>query len=185
MTDPVTQDEQAPPPLSHEMRVADIEENVPQTIEANASERDAIKALLDLVALDALRFDYRLRRGGGGRIHLSGRLLADVTQTCVVSLDPVPVAVNLPVDIEFWPQGLVADLERKAEDPGQAGLLDWPEAIVDGSIDLGPVVYETLATALDPYPKKEGASFQWSQGDRTAEDAESGPFAALRKLKKD
>jgi len=184
MTDPIAEDEQAPPPLSREIRVIDIVDNAPQTIEGSAAEREAIKALLELVALGALRFDYTLRRGGGDRIHLSGRLTADFTQTCVVSLEPLPVAVDIPVEMEFWPESLVADLEHKAEDPGQVGLLDWPESIVDGAFDLGPVVYESLATALDPYPKKEGASFQWSQGSGAAEEAESGPFAALQKLKK-
>ena len=187
MTEPPSedknQDEQAPPPISRKVRVTDIEDNARQTIEATASEREAIKDMLDLVGLDALRFDYQLRHGGGGRVHLLGRLTADATQTCVVSLEPVPGALDTPLEMEFWPESLVTDLERKAEDPGQAALLDWPETIVDGTIDLGPVVYETLATALEPYPRKKGASFQWSQGG-AAEGAESGPFAALRKLKK-
>ena len=190
MTKPVNQaksqhgseGEQAPP-LSREIRIVDIEDNVPKTIEVTAAERETIRALIDLVALEALSFDYRLRRGGGGRVHLSGRLTADATQTCVVSLEPLHAIVDVPVELEFWPEPLVADLERKAEDPGQAGLLDWPGTIVDGRIDLGPVVYETFATALDPYPKKEGARFQWSQEDG-ADTAPSGPFAALKELKK-
>ncbi len=46
---------------------------------------------------------------------------------------------------------------------------------------LGPVVYETLATSLDPYPKSAGASFQWSQDG--PEEHENGPFAGLKRLK--
>lgn len=172
------------PPLTRKVRVTDIEDNALETIEATGPERAAIATLLDLQALDRLCFDYRLRRGGGGRVHLAGRLKAALTQTCVVSLEPVGASVDVPVEMEFWPAPLVEDLEQKAEEPGQAGLLEWPEAIADGMIDLGPVVYETLATALDPYPKKEGASFQWSQGAPEAEARESGPFAALKQLKK-
>jgi len=189
MTDPLNQtpnqneSKEEAPPLSREIRIVDIEDNAPTTIEATAAERDAIRALVDLVALEALRFDYRLRRGGGGRVHLSGRLTADAMQTCVVSLDPVPAALDVPVEVEFWPEPLVADLERKAEDPGQAGLMDWPGTITDGRIDLGPLVYETFATALDPYPKKEGASFHWSQ-EGGSDTSASGPFAALKELKK-
>lgn len=171
-------------PLSRKRRIIDIEDNAPQTIEATKEEREAIKTLLDLVALDSLRFDYRLRRGGGGRVHLSGRLTANATQTCVVSLEPLEASINIPVEMEFWPESLVAELERKADDPGQAGLAEWPEAIVDGTLDLGRVVYETLATALEPYPRKEGATFKWSEDAGASEASKPGPFDALEQLKK-
>ena len=127
--------------------------------------------------------DHPAHRGGGGRIHLSGRLTADATQTCVISLEPVKAAVDAPLEIEFWPETLVTDLKGKVEDPTQAGLLDWPEPIADGALDLGPVIYETLATALELYPKKEGTSFQWSQGGGP-EAQKIGPFAALDQLRK-
>jgi hypothetical protein len=50
---------------------------------------------------------------------------------------------------------------------------------------LGPVIYDTLATALDPYPKREGVRFAWSEADAEAAGAEKakGPFAALKRLK--
>ena len=79
---------------------------------------------------------------------------------------------------------LIEELEKKGEEPGQSDLLDWPDAITDGTIDLGPIVYETLATNLDPYPKRPGVSFQWSQGTSGAKSPGTGPFAALAKLKK-
>ena len=102
----------------------------------------------------------------------------------MVTLDPVEVSLDVPVEVEFWPASLVEEFERRAEDPGNQGLLDWPEAVVDGKIDLGPIIYETLATALDPYPKREGASFDWSQGQPDeADKGKSGPFAALAALK--
>jgi uncharacterized metal-binding protein YceD (DUF177 family) len=170
-------------PLTRKIRVVDIDDSAPKTLEATPGERAKIADLLDLQALDRLCFSYRLRRGAGGRVRLSGRLEATVTQTCVLSLEPVGTSVDVPVEVEFWPTRLVDDLEQKAEDPVQPGLLDWPEAIEDGIIDIGPVIYETFATALEPYPKKEGASFHWSQGMPEPEPSESGPFAALKQLK--
>lgn len=170
-------------PLTRKQRTSDIEENVEQTIEATPAERSAVAELLDLVGLEDLKLNYRLRHGAGGRVHLTGHLRAQATQTCVVSLEPVKSIIDVPVKAEFWPATLVEEFEHRAEDPGQAGLLDWPETITDGMIDLGALVYETLATALEPYPKKEGASFQWSQGTEAVEEGESGPFAALKRLK--
>ena len=172
-------------PFSRKLRIGTIGEGKSGTVEASADERNAIARLLDLVALDRLVVDYRLAPSSGYRLRMAGRLSASVVQTCVVSLEPVPSELDVPVEIEFWPEGAYAALEKTAEvDPG-AGLLDWPEPIEDGTIDLGKVVYETLAIALDPYPKKAGASFEWEE--RAAEEgtsAKTGPFAALERLKR-
>lgn len=184
MTQPVNPKEQKPP-MPRKIRVLDIEDDALKTIEATVAEREAIKTLLDLVALQSLRFDYRLRRTGGGRVQLSGRLTAHATQTCVVSLEPLEARIEIPVEMELWPEALVADFERKARDPSQAGLIDeWPEAIVEGMIDLGPIVYETLAMTLEPYPKKEGARLQWSQDGDAVDGPKTGPFASLEQLKR-
>lgn len=171
--------------LSRTVRVDDIRGGASGEIAVTKAEMDAIAGMLDLVALEGLTFNYRLDHGGGGRVHLTGRLHANVTQTCVVSLDPVEANLDVPVEVEFWPVSLIDELERSTEEPGNPGLLDWPEAVVDGRIDLGPVIYETLATALEPYPKQEGVSFDWSQGpSEEAGSAKSGPFAALAALKR-
>lgn len=172
------------PPLTRTLRLVDIEDNSEHRIAASHAEMDRIARLLDLVGLDDLIFEFRLRRGAGARIHLTGQLKARVTQTCVVSLEPTEAVVGVPVEAEFWPAPRIEELEKKGEEPGQSDLLDWPYAITDGTIDLGPIVYETLAMNLDPYPKRPGVSFQWSQGAPEAESPRSGPFAALAKLKK-
>jgi len=174
--------EAEPAVLSRPLRVDEIRDGASGEIAATKAEMDAIARLLDLVALEDLTFTYRLNHGGGGRLRLSGSLHADVTQTCVVTLDPVAARLDVPAEIEFWPAGLIEEFERSVEEAGSLGLLDWPEVVVDGRIDLGPVVYETLATALEPYPKREGVSFDWSQGE--AESAKSAPFAALAALKR-
>jgi hypothetical protein len=116
---------------------------------------------------------------------LRGRLTAAVTQTCGVSFEPVEASLDVPVEAEFWPVSLIDQLEQSAEDPGVPGQLDWPEPIVDGKIDLGPLLYETVATSLDPYPKRDGISFDWSQGvPEQGRAGGSGPFAALAELKR-
>ena len=171
--------------LSRPLRVDEIRDGASGEIAATRAEMDAIARMLDLVALEGLTCVYRLDHGGGGRLHLTGRLHANVTQTCVVSLDPVEANLDVPVEVEFWPVSLIDELKRSTEEPGNLGLLDWPEAVVDGRIDLGPVIYETVATALEPYPKREGVSFDWSQGpSEEAGSAKSGPFAALAALKR-
>jgi len=174
-----------PAPLSRIFKVDEISDSASGEIVATRGEMDAIAGLLDLLRLGGLTFDYRFTHGGGGRLRLTGRLKADVTQTCVVSLDPVDARIDVPLEVEFWPEALLATAESSAEVPGSVVVLDGPEPIVCGRIDLGAVAYETLATALDPYPKREGASFDWSQGEPSqAQEAQSGPFAALAALKR-
>jgi hypothetical protein len=172
-------------PLSRPLKVAEISDGASGEISASKAERQAIARLLDLIALAGLTFTYRLHQGGGGRLRLTGQLKADVTQTCVISHDPVDAHLDVPVEAAFWPAALIEALERSGEELGSHELVDWPEPIVDGKIDLGPLIYETLATALEPYPKLEGASFDWSQDEPgKQESAESGPFAALAALKR-
>ncbi|MGV1013348.1 MAG: DUF177 domain-containing protein [Methyloceanibacter sp.] len=173
-----------PPLFSRSLRVDEIKDDERGEISAAQSEMKTIAALLDLKALEGLGFTYSFRHGGGGRLLLSGTLKAEITQICVVSLDPVTTALEVPVEAAFWPETMLEALEQQTEDSGSAELLDWPEPIKDGKIDLGPLIYETLATALDPYPKREGASFEWSQGTEEGSEAETGPFAALEDLKR-
>ncbi len=179
------QEEAESPVLTRSMEVDDVEDGEAGLIEVTHDERAAIVRLLDLVALDRLAFAYRLKREGEGRIGLTGTLSAEATQTCVVTLEPVPSTLDVPVSVEFWPLRFIRQLEAKAEEPAGHSMLDWPEPVRDGTIDLGPVIYESFATALDPYPRKEGADFAWNQGPPAEILAEKapGPFAALGKLK--
>ena len=174
-----------PAPLSRILNVDEIGDRASGEIVATRAEMDAIAGLLDLVRLEGLTFDYRFTHGVSGRLRLVGRLKADVTQTCVVSLDPVEARIDVPLEVEFWPETLLATAESSAELPGSVLVLDGLEPIVCGRIDLGAVAYETLATALDPYPKREGVGFDWSQAEpNQAQEAQSGPFAALAALKR-
>lgn len=175
------------PVLSRPLKVDEIRDGASGEIAATEPELGSIAKMLDLVALDRLTFAYRLDRRGGGRLLLTGTLAASVTQTCVITLEPVEARLEVPVEAEFWPAELLPPASaRTAADPGGTGLTDWPEVIRDGRIDLGPVVYETLATALDPYPKREGASFDWAEGEgKDGESAGSGHFAPLAALKRD
>jgi uncharacterized metal-binding protein YceD (DUF177 family) len=174
----------APPPLSKILRIDELKEGEERSIEINRGEREAIAELLDLVALDDLRFTFRFHRRGEGRLALRGTLSAAVTQTCVVSLEPVASTLEIPLEIEFWPRHLIEDRAEAIDEAASQGTLDWPEPIVDGKIDLGPVIYETLATGLDPYPKREGVSFEWTEpGASAGEEQPASPFAALKHLK--
>ena len=171
-------------PFSRPLRIDEIRDGARGSIEATAAEMAAIADLLELKGLEDLAMTYRLFRAGAGRLRIKGKLKAKVTQTCVVSLEPVQSELDVPVEAEFWPSEMIAAHMESEEEQGATTLSDWPEPISDGRIDLGPIIYETLATSLDPYPKKEGVSFEWSQGaEEPRSEAATSPFAALGALK--
>lgn len=149
---------------------------------ATAAERAAIANELGLVACDALVFDYRLVQRGGGRVHLSGRLLATVTQRCVVSLAPVPARLSESVDVEFWPAQMIS---QQVE--GETEILSGPEVepIDNGVLDVGRIVFEVLSASLDPYPRAEGVAFDWDDPRDTDGLKTDHPFAGLSRLKRE
>lgn len=172
-------------PFSREIPVANIPDKELQArAEASAEERATIAKLLDLVALDELSFDYTLAKQGSERFVLDGLVQARVTQSCVLSLDPIESAPSIPIHAQFWPE---ADLAEVADSDGAVQVdpeEDGPEAIVDGKIDIGHFAYEHFAAALDPYPKKREATFDWSDARAGSNgDGMDGPFAALKSLK--
>ncbi|HEY8613718.1 MAG TPA: DUF177 domain-containing protein [Roseomonas sp.] len=140
-------------------------------LEATPEECAALAARLGLIALDSLSADLQLSPGPGGVVRGRGTLRAAVVQACVVTLDPVPQALEEPLDWRILPPG---------EEPSDE-LDDGPDEIEsepDGSVDLGEALAQSLSLALDPYPRAPGAVLP-----AEAQDEASSPFAALRKLK--
>lgn len=153
------------------------------TRSASSQEREAIARALDLVACDALQFDYHLKPIGDGRYRLLGNVTAHVTQACVVSLEPVHDDIAETIDVEFWPDHLLEQSAAKGERSILAG--EDPEALgQQGRIDTGRIALEVLSANLDPYPRRQGAEFHW-RGEEGADDTKgsASPFAALAKLK--
>ncbi|GAB4238814.1 MAG: DUF177 domain-containing protein [Methyloligellaceae bacterium] len=171
-------------PLTQSVDVRKLPESgVTGVVTASAEQCEAIAQLIDLISLQQLSFSYRLTPLERDRVHLSGRLEAQGEQKCVVSLDPVAFRLEEDVDLEFWPQEDLARLEQAGE--AEAYELDpsGPEPLEGSHIDVGRLAYELLVSSLDPYPRKEGVSFQWEgSGEDEAEQPEN-PFDALASLR--
>lgn len=147
-------------------------------VEASPEERSRIADTLDLQAFASLSFAFELKPLSRGRLSLNGRVEGVATQSCVVSLEPVDQTVNEAVALEFWP------VEETAEARGEVEVTpDAPEPYSGGTVDLGQIAYEVFAAALDPYPRRPGAEFAWSGTGPEEGAGESGPFAALKRLK--
>lgn len=157
-------------------------------ITADVVERAALARRFNLEEVRALRGRGRLERGQDpSELVLRGWLEAEVVQTCVVSLEPVPARLREPVERRYRAERASAGSDRFQP----VGALDLDaeaevEPVIGREIDLGEAFAEELGLALDPYPRAADAAAI----EATAlgpyvrlGPAEAGkPLAALRQL---
>ena len=149
---------------------------------ASEAERAALARALDTLAVTDLRAVYEIQPLARGRYQLTGDIEASVTQSCVVTLEPVDGRVAERFEAEFMPAGELAGAERQEEEMEALAAADL-EPIVHERIEVGRVVYEQVAAALDPYPRKDGARLEQPGASESGRDESGGPFAALAKLR--
>lgn len=151
-------------------------------ISANPEERAALAKRFGLLGIDRLEAVFSLKRAGGGVIHVSGELEAEVTQACVVTLAPVPAQVREAFAADFSDE----DRRRPADPDLDFGAEDPPEPIRNGHIDLGELAAEQLALALDPYPRAPGAAipaeFRPEEESGAEPNRPVNPFSILKKI---
>lgn len=189
----------APIPLSRPQPVDSIPPaGVACLVEATEAECKALARFIKILAVHELSASLRAEREGS-RVRVTGTVKARVSQACVVTLEPVDELIDEEIEQVFAPKeeadaayaaaGLPDDdidtMEPEDIDFSAIDLaaLDdpdaLPDAIVDGQIDFGHVIYETLVIALDPYPRRPDAQF----APEAEPDGFGSPFAALAALK--
>ena len=147
------------------------------TITAEPQERDALMTRFGLLALDRLDADYRMAEENGVLI-ARGQLRASVAQPCVATGEPVPQRIDTPFAIRFLPEGTDGEQEEMELSEEDCDTIFF----AGSSIDIGEAVAETLALALDPFPRAANAdAYLRKMGVKTEEQA--SPFAALLGLK--
>ena len=148
-------------------------------ISAEPAEREVLSRWLGLVSLDRLTAQARIQRlGGGPCFRACVNLIADVVQTCVVTLEPVAARIVDNFELDFDPRVEARESGATGGCEVLVGLDDEekPEPMHDGSIDLGEAVAAHLALVLDPYPRTSGVEFSVYDGGQGARET---PFAAL------
>ena len=145
---------------------------------ASQGERAEIARRLDLVSLDRLEAHALLSRDAD-RVHVEGRVQASLGQACVVTGEPVAAYVDEPFAVDFLPEPSIG----RADEEIELGPDDCDTMFHDGStVDLSAAVVDSLALALDPYPRSAGAEATLKEAGVISEE-EAGPFAALAALR--
>ena len=140
-----------------------------EILEADEPERAALARRFGIPAVESLRAELRLSPETDGTVRAEGRLVADVVQTCVVTLEPVQQRVEEDVALRLLSSG-----REPQDEPDEVDEV----ATRHGVADLGEAVAEQLALALDPYPRAPGAILP-----AEATDPGEHPMAALAKLR--
>ena len=165
--------------FAHRLTVDRIRDGERIDLIADETERRAIAERLGLPSLERLEAHASLARNGD-TVRAAGRVAASLEQRCVVTGEPVAAHVDEPFDIAFVPEPRPGDLSDEVELRAE----DCDVVFHDGAaIDLGTGIADTLALALDPYPRSASAEAALREAGVLSEE-DAGPFAELAKLKK-
>ncbi len=170
---------------------------VDREISATPQERAALARRFRLVGFDLLRAtatigpvdgpgDKTTGQEAAGLLRLSGHLSAELSQACVVTLEPVTSRIEENFT-QLYSLDLPAPRDANGDATGGAEVVVDPETeappepLGPEGLDLGEVVAQQLAMALDPYPRAPGATLEAVPG---ATAAAGRGFAVLEALKR-
>jgi uncharacterized metal-binding protein YceD (DUF177 family) len=151
--------------------------------ELSEAELQAFAAHIGVNAMTGFTLDLTVKPHRGDGLAVEGRVEAMVTQTCVVTLEPVVNRLDEPIEASFRPeQALKPHLVHDEDEDGPAidAAIDADDPLIGGAIDAAAIAAEFLALGVDPYPRKEGVAFE-----APSEAREASPFAGLSKLKRE
>ena len=147
-------------------------------IGADAEERRKLAGRFRLQGIGRLQARVKLSRRAG-IVHAEGEIDSSVVQSCVVSGEAMPADVCAPFSVRYVPDAF----GRSDQDEVELSSEDCDTLQLENNqIDLGELAAETLALALDPFPRSDKADEALKEAG-IGDAAEAGPFAALHALK--
>lgn len=163
----------------HVVTLAEAAQGRRIALEADGEARARIARRLDLVALDRFAVAAEVRAVAGG-IAATGRIEADVIQSCAATGLPVPAAIAEDFDLRFLGDAMPA---VEAEEEIEIGSADCDIVPLEGDrADLGEAAVQTLSLALYPFPRHPDADRILAEKGVLSEE-QAGPFAALARLR--
>jgi uncharacterized metal-binding protein YceD (DUF177 family) len=157
---------------------------LPVVVEADAEQRSALAREHGLVSVERYHADLLVTAWKRHGVSVSGKVEADITQSCVVTLDPVEQHISEAVSGLFFPEG--SRIGREGFETGGEIILDpegpdAPETFAGDTIDVGALAEEFFGLAIDPYPRKPGVALDAGQPEP---ESMPSPFAALARLQR-
>lgn len=152
--------------------------------EADERQRQALAALHGLEKVADFRFTAKVDPWKREGARVAGEVNADITQLCVVTLEPLQVHIREEISAVFVPES--SRLARMDIEGGELLLDsegdDAPETFVNSRIDVGALAEEFFELAIDPYPRADHAELPETAPQIDAETRAEAPFAKLGSL---
>ncbi|MBZ9678961.1 YceD family protein [Mesorhizobium sp. ES1-1] len=161
-------------PVSFRVNISRLpNKGLPVLIEADATQREALAAEHGLLSVKAYRAELLVTSWKRNGVKVSGRVEADITQACIVTLDPVESHIDEAVDALLLPED--SKLARHGFDSGGEILIDAegpdsPETFSGDTIDVGALAEQFFGLAIDLYPRKQGVSLDVGDDTGPAEN---------------
>jgi len=175
--------------FSFEVKVSHVSAN-PFTVRISADPADRNRLARQWGVLEVQSFEAELVLGRWKRdgVRVKGHVSSSIVQECVVTLEPVPQQIEEDFEVLFLPEN--SRLANRPLDGNGEMFLDpdgpdSPEVFSGDSLDVGTVVAEFAALAIDTYPRKEGLDFADRIESDSTSDKKPSPFAVLQGLKRD
>jgi uncharacterized metal-binding protein YceD (DUF177 family) len=170
-------------PFSHSYNLARLG-NAGDTVRfaADSEQRAAIAKWAGILSLEKFEIEVEIKKLAPDRFGLAFHLTAEVTQSCVVTLEPVTGHMDKRFSRELVFVG--ASRHRDTTESSPDLVLDTdqeegPEEIDSLHLDLATPALEEFALSLDPYPRRPGVEFAPESPDSTPRES---PFAVLKGL---
>ena len=179
--------QQSASPVSFVVNVARLpQKGMPVVLAAEDGQRERLAADHGLLSVESWRAALLVEPWKRNGVRVSGQVDAEITQQCVVTLEPIAAQISEEVSALYFPQDsklgrlgfhAAGEIHLDAEGP------DSPETLSGDTIDVGALAEEFFALAIDPYPRKEGASIEVADAEPKTPDNFSPLHEKLKSLR--
>jgi uncharacterized metal-binding protein YceD (DUF177 family) len=172
----------AKPPLERLFdlgRLSDAGDEI--VLQPKGEELAALAEWAEVASVENFQAKIDLTRKSSSDFHYEATIEADLTQNCVVTLEPVKSHISKSFSrelhlIKFSRPHPIGTEELAVG----AGDDDLPEELDSPHFDIAGPVLEEFSLAIDPYPRAPGVAFE-SPAEQAPEL--ENPFAVLKRLK--
>ena len=172
---------------THFIRFADLpsRKRTHFTIEPDSEGRKAIAKTIHVLQVKKLRFDGVLIPTGKRDWRIEATLGATISQSCVISLDPVTTRID-----EVITRSYISDFDKR-DDASKDSEVEMSEDDttdpLSETLDLIDVIAESLILIMPAYPRKNGIEAEvvgvTEPGKSVMTDEDARPFARLAAMR--